>query len=92
MKTPEEIEELKRQWKQDPCWDIFSTEGFEDHVTELTEFQEKYNAEQMERYERELERYCISIGYTYPEQKLLAEHYREFKNELTKIKDILNIY
>lgn len=31
----EEIEELKRNWSIDPCWDIEDTEGFEDHKTEL---------------------------------------------------------
>jgi len=38
MKTQEEINELKRQWKQDPCWDIEETEGFEGHHEELTAY------------------------------------------------------
>lgn len=38
MKTIEEVEELKRQWKSDPIWDIEETEGFEDHRNELYEF------------------------------------------------------
>ncbi len=38
MKTREEIEELKRQWRYDPCWDIETTEGFEDHVEELAKY------------------------------------------------------
>lgn len=29
------VEELKYQWEQDPCWDIETTEGFEDHKEEL---------------------------------------------------------
>ena len=28
MKIQEEIDELKRQWEKDPCWDIEDTEGF----------------------------------------------------------------
>jgi len=38
MKTSEEVEELKRQWKHDPIWDIEQTEGFEDHRAELLQF------------------------------------------------------
>jgi hypothetical protein len=30
-KTSEEIDALKSQWRADPCWDIWTTEGFEDH-------------------------------------------------------------
>ena len=30
-----EIEDLKSQWKADPCWDIEDTAGFEEHHTEL---------------------------------------------------------
>jgi len=29
--TPEQIQKLKDNWSQDPCWDIEDTEGFEAH-------------------------------------------------------------
>ena len=35
MKSNENIEALKRNWKKDPCWDIEETEGFEDYKDEL---------------------------------------------------------
>jgi hypothetical protein len=35
MKTREEVEELKHQWKRDAIWDIEQTEGFEDYRAEL---------------------------------------------------------
>lgn len=38
MKTREEVEDLKKQWEIDPCWDIWTTEGFEDYENELFEF------------------------------------------------------
>lgn len=38
MKTRKEIENLKQNWKSDPCWDIEETEGFEDHKKELLEY------------------------------------------------------
>ena len=37
-KTQEEINELKQNWKNDPCWDIETTEGFEEHGEELLNF------------------------------------------------------
>lgn len=35
---PITVEELKRQWLGDPCWDIEDTEGFEAHRDELLAF------------------------------------------------------
>lgn len=40
-KTKEEVEELKRNWKHDPNWDIEDTEGFEDYREELVKFREE---------------------------------------------------
>ena len=36
-KTPADVEELKRQWSEDPHWDLAETEGFEAHREELAE-------------------------------------------------------
>lgn len=52
MKTSEEIENLKTQWKQDPCWDIEDTEGFEDHKDELIAFRVKHEEECRKSYEK----------------------------------------
>jgi len=35
MKSPEEIQALKDNWRHDPCYDIEDAEGFEDHREEL---------------------------------------------------------
>jgi hypothetical protein len=40
MATKKQIDELKRAWLDDPCWDIYETEGFEAHKDELMAFQE----------------------------------------------------
>jgi len=40
-KTPIEIEDLKRQWVKDPCWEIEDTEGFEAYKEELKKFSEE---------------------------------------------------
>ncbi len=38
MKTRDEVENLKRNWLTDPCWDIEDTRGFEDYYFELSVF------------------------------------------------------
>ncbi len=40
-KTPAEIEQLKTNWLNDPCWDIETTEGFEAHTEELKAFHDE---------------------------------------------------
>jgi len=50
MKTREEVDELKRQWKRDPIWDIEETEDFEEYREELVKFHEEC------RIKREVER------------------------------------
>jgi hypothetical protein len=37
-KSPADVEELKRQWLADGCWDIENTPGFEAHRAELIEW------------------------------------------------------
>lgn len=44
IKTPEEIEALKWNWVNDPCWDIEDTEGFEAHRDELAVFRQEREA------------------------------------------------
>lgn len=39
MATRQEIEDLKAQWRADPCWDIADTEGMEEHREELAAYQ-----------------------------------------------------
>jgi len=57
MKTREELEQLKREWGKDPCWDIYNTEGFEEYKDELKAYQksidDKY--ERQRQQEREIE-------------------------------------
>jgi hypothetical protein len=53
MKTIEEIEALKRDWKNDPVWDIETTEGFEDHTNDLLAFRKECESRWAgERYDR----------------------------------------
>jgi len=62
MKTQEEINELKRQWEQDPCWDIEDTEGFKDHHEELTAYRKHCEATWEKERQENLERLADSLG------------------------------
>ena len=45
MKTRAEVEELKRQWRIDPVWDIQdSGEEWAEYQTELQEYQQEWEA------------------------------------------------
>lgn len=48
MRTQEEINNLKDNWLDDPCWDIEDTEGFEDHKEELRAWRERIGAKNAE--------------------------------------------
>ena len=39
MKTREQVEMLKRNWMNDPCWDIYETEDYQEYRDELRVFQ-----------------------------------------------------
>jgi len=45
QKTLAEINELKRNWSNDPCWDIEDTEGFEAYKQELLAYRLEQEAE-----------------------------------------------
>lgn len=38
MKSRQEVEQLKEDWLADSCWDIETTEGFEEYKEELATF------------------------------------------------------
>lgn len=45
MKTKEELEKLKEDWRRNPCWDIEETEGFEEYHDQLHSFRLEYEKE-----------------------------------------------
>lgn len=54
MPTADEIERLKRDWKDDPCWDLENTEGYEAYREELRAFRLATEAAwERQRQERE---------------------------------------
>lgn len=50
LETRRLIEDLKENWKKDPCWDIEDTEGFESHREELLAWRKEYEAQREEKW------------------------------------------
>jgi hypothetical protein len=63
-KTKEELDDLKAQWKADPCWDIADTEGFEDHKEELQAYQDATNIEWRVKENKRLVDKAFLLGCT----------------------------
>lgn len=62
MATEKELKDLKANWKADPCWDIWTTEGFEDHKDELIVFQQLMVKQWREDYRERIVQKAIKIG------------------------------
>lgn len=43
MKTREEVEHLKDNWRRDPCYDIECVTGFDEYRAELIDFRDQMN-------------------------------------------------
>lgn len=52
-KTKEQIEELKRQWRNDPCYDLEDAPGFEEYEEELKAYRLDFEAQTKARIEAE---------------------------------------
>lgn len=66
-----DVENLKQNWCEDPCWDIEDTEGFEAYRDELIAFRDemtaKWDAEREARNAKERQRvegYAKELGCT----------------------------
>ena len=59
IRSADDIQSLKKDWANDPCWDIEDSEGFEAHYDELKayrlEMEAKWSAEYEARKQKENE-------------------------------------
>lgn len=88
MKTREEVEKLKRDWVYDPCWDIETTDGFEEYKDELKAFSEEKRIEFEKQYKENLRQYRLNqpaFPFTYEEEYNERGHKRSvIEKGLTK--------
>lgn len=70
-RTEAEIAELKRQWQNDPCWDIEDTEGFEYHYMELRRWREALEDERLVREINRVTARAAHLGFTYDQMRFI---------------------
>jgi polyhydroxyalkanoate synthesis regulator phasin len=86
MKTREEVDALKANWLEDPCWDLYTTEGFEEYHEELGRFQAVKEAEWEVEREQELQKYADELG---TDNLKLAEYVRRLERRIDNLEDRL---
>lgn len=87
MKTETDIQELKRQWMEDPHWDIEDTEGFEEYKEELHEFRIQKEKE----WERKRKCFLIdkSVEYGIPGNLELTQRLLTMEDRISLLTDQL---
>ena len=61
-RTAEEIEALKANWRNDPCWDIEDTEGFDLHRDELVAYRLEWEVRWKAQREQRLLQFAAPLG------------------------------
>ncbi len=88
LKTIEEVEELKRGWMQDPCWELGGTQGFELYREELEAFQRVCETNWAGEHQQKLEDKAVSLGAA--GNTLLAVWVLGLEAKLSKLEDQLD--
>ena len=89
-RTAQEVEELKRQWIKDACWDIENTEGFEYHYMELRHWREALEEEWRQREEQRVNARADHLGFSYTQMKFIEalEHQiRDLQKQCATLRD-----
>jgi hypothetical protein len=83
LRTEKRIEELKKNWSADPCWNIEETEGFEAYKEELKTYRLQKELEWSEQYNNQLMLFAESIGLK--DNLKLAEYIRSLQNRIYQL-------
>lgn len=103
MRTRAQVEHLKLDWLDDPCWDIEETEGYENYKDELRIFREnqefKWQQEKQKRHDILASKFCpMGFSNSVYNQSCVVEKCAWWDNEhescamkslTTLIKDVL---
>ena len=90
LKSREEIESLKADWKRDRDWDIENTEGFEQHQNELLEFRLRCEAEwllQDAKAEQKYQSEVLALANTLNTSTQLAEYVLTLKERIQQLEN-----
>lgn len=86
MKTREEIETLKAQWKSDPAWDIEQTEGFAEYEEELFLYRKSCESEWSRQRAERLFKKSDELGV--PGNLSLAAYVEQLENRINELDNI----
>lgn len=87
-KTRQDVDALIDNWKADPCWDLETTEGFEEYYDELLEYRQWKEIEWREERKSELVEFAEDLGI--PSNLALAQCLMDLKKLVNKINDRLD--
>jgi hypothetical protein len=89
MATKSELDQLKREWLADPIWDIYESDGFEDHREELKAFQAeqegKWEEQRKQRRREEMDKMGIGNKNTYSYLKWLEWRVEKMEKDVAKL-------
>ena len=85
-KTRAKIDVLKRQWEDDPCWDIETTEGFEANREELLAYRLQKEAEWTEAHNNRMLAKADKLGC--PGNIRLAEYITRLERQIERINEV----
>lgn len=83
QRTRDEVAALKREWIQDPCWDIETTEGFEAHQDELLAHRLNVEEEGRRWYQEQLSEWALARGLG--DNLPLAEYLRGLERRIAAL-------
>lgn len=91
-RTTEEINELKKNWLADPCWDIEDSDGFQAHREELLAWRKEHEAKVEEKVrqwaDKRIEKVMFETGIGKADRELLLSLFTFEEIEL-KVKSAL---
>lgn len=94
-KTQDEIQALKDAWRKDPCWDIETETGFEDHYADLlafrTEMEIEWQLEAREVIKRRARVIEIETGITNPSAAQSLFTYTEIDGQAEKFPALASV-
>lgn len=82
-----EIEALKKEWEEDPCWDLVDTEGFESCRNELAAHQAMIEESWKKKANDERQQEELELAAEFAELGELGV-YRVLKKAMERIEDL----
>ncbi len=87
MKTREEVENLKANWLEDPCWNIEDTQGFKECRDELLAYRVLCESERAENRRIRLSELSEKLGI--PGNTKLAEYVERLEYRIEQLEERL---